>query len=79
MIYKEAYEILHPETYLRKLAEIEYYGGFSGEEAVRKAIEDARILACEAILDLQLYKDLGTLPELRESMRKYKEQQDDLK
>lgn len=28
---------------------------------------------------VQLYKDLGTLPEVREAMKRYREQQDDLK
>ena len=33
MTYEEAMKILHPNTTLTALAEVEYYGGFNGQEA----------------------------------------------
>lgn len=53
----EAYEILHPDTTRQKLAEIEYYGGFTGREKKNKALEEACIVACNAIQELQTLKD----------------------
>lgn len=49
MTYAEARNILHPNTTLATLAEIEYYSGFGGEEAKRKAVEEACLMACEAL------------------------------
>lgn len=49
MTYEEAIKILHPDTLRGALAEIEYYNGFSGVEVAAKAIEDACLLACEAM------------------------------
>ena len=49
MTYEEAMKILHPNTTLTALAEVEYYGGFNGQEAKIKAVEEACLLACEAI------------------------------
>lgn len=49
MTYQEAIRILHPETTLEALAEYEYYGGFNGREAKIKAVEEACIIACEAL------------------------------
>ena len=56
MTYQEAIRILHPDTTLEALAEYEYYGGFNGGEAKIKAVEEACIVACEAmrrLLDLE--------------------------
>ena len=49
MTYEEAMKILHPDTTLTALAEVEYYGGFNGQEAKIKAVEEACLLACEAL------------------------------
>lgn len=49
MTREEAIRILDPETTAEALAEIEYYGGFRGEEAVSKAVDDACTLAVAAL------------------------------
>lgn len=49
MTYEEARRILHPDTTLDALAEIEYYEGFNGEEAKLEAVNTACIVACHAI------------------------------
>ena len=49
MTYKEAIEILDPKTSRDALWKIEYYAGFNGEEARIKAVEEACVLACEAM------------------------------
>ena len=49
MTYEEAMKILHPNTTLTALTEVEYYGGFNGQEAKIKAVEEACLLACEAL------------------------------
>lgn len=43
MTIDEAIRILDPKTTAEALAEIEYYGGFRGEEAMTKACDDACI------------------------------------
>lgn len=56
MTYQEAIRILHPDTTLEALAEIEYYGGFDGQTAKTKAVEEACKVACEAmqrLIDLE--------------------------
>ena len=55
MTNEEAMKILHPNTTLTALAEVEYYGGFNGQEAKIKAVEEACLLACEA-LEKQILK-----------------------
>ena len=60
MTYEEAMKILHPDTTLTALAEVEYYGGFNGQEAKIKAVEEACLLACEALekqIPKKPYKD----------------------
>lgn len=48
MTKEQAARILDPETREDALAEIEYYGGFRGEEAVKAAMDEAcRIAAAE--------------------------------
>ena len=49
MTHEEAMKILHPNTTLTALAEVEYYGGFNGQEAKIKAVEEACLLACQAL------------------------------
>lgn len=67
MTYEEAKRILHPDTTLEALAEIEYYGGFNGPEAQIKAVNAACLVACEAIdkaLAMQWVPVSERLPEL---------------
>ena len=49
MTREEAIRILDPETTAEALAEIEYYAGFRGKKAVKKAVDDACILAVAAL------------------------------
>ena len=49
MTCEEAKRILHPDTTLEALTEIEYYAGFRGEQAKREAVDEACIVACEAL------------------------------
>lgn len=49
MTKEEAARILDPETTREAQAEIEYYGGFRGEEAVLEAAREARRIAAEAL------------------------------
>lgn len=55
MTSEEAIRILHPNTTKEALVEYEYYGGFNGKKAMIKAVDEASILACEA---LQKVKDI---------------------
>lgn len=49
MTIDDAIRILDPKTTAEALAEVEYYGGFSGQEAVIKAVEDACRIAIAAM------------------------------
>lgn len=49
MTREEAIRILDQETTVEAVAEIEYYGGFSGKAAVVNAVSDACILAVSAL------------------------------
>ena len=49
MDIKEAIRILHPDTTAEAIAEIEYYGGFKGKVRAMKAVNEACIVACEAL------------------------------
>ena len=49
MTREEAIRILDPETTGEALAEIEYYGGFSGRAAVVQTVLDACVLAVDAL------------------------------
>lgn len=53
MTIQEARRILHPETTTEALAGIEYYGGYIGVAAKQKAVNEACIVACEAIEKLE--------------------------
>lgn len=55
MTYEEAKRILHPNTTREALAEIEFLGGFKGKEKLREAVDEACLIACEA-LDKQIPK-----------------------
>lgn len=56
MNYEIAKKILHPNTTKETLDEIEYFAGFSGKDARIKAVEEACLLACEA-LDMCIEKE----------------------
>lgn len=49
MTREEAIRILDPETTGQALAEIEYYGGFSGKTTAVQAVSDACVLAVAAL------------------------------
>lgn len=49
MTTDEAIKILDPKTTAEALTEIEYYGGFSGQKAAVKAVEDACLLGVAAL------------------------------
>ena len=49
MTREEAIKLLDPKTTREALVEIEYYGGFNGDAACVAAIEDACMLAVEAL------------------------------
>lgn len=53
MTYEEAKKILHPDTTLETLAEIEYYAGFNGQQAKINAVNEACLVACEALDKVQ--------------------------
>ena len=64
MDYQEAKRLLHPETTRDAIWEIA-----DKQEALNK-INEACLIACEAIDELQEYKQLGTLEEVREAVEK---------
>lgn len=49
MTYEEAKQILDPQTSADAISKIEYYNGFNGKAAKIQAINEACILACEAM------------------------------
>lgn len=49
MTNQEAIRLLHPDTTEEAMAEIEYYGGFKGHEKTIRALNEASLLACEAL------------------------------
>lgn len=49
MTKEQAIKLLYPDTTREALAEIEYYGGFKGRMAAIIAIEDACLMACDAL------------------------------
>ena len=55
MTAAEAKRIIHPDTTVEALAEIEYYCVFSGKDAKTAAVDDACLVACAA-LDKQVPK-----------------------
>ena len=65
---KEAIKILHPDTSRDALWKIEYYAGFNAEKARLKAVEDACVVACEA-----LEKQIPKKPVFKESTDKHED------
>lgn len=59
MTYKEARSILHPDTTAEAIAEYRYYGGFSEHDAGLEAVNQACLLACEALDKLIEEKEGG--------------------
>lgn len=49
MKIEEALRILDPDTSAEALNEIEYYAGFKSVDAINEAINEACIVACEAL------------------------------
>ena len=64
MDYKEAKRLLHPYTTREAICEIE-----NKQEAINK-INEACFVACEAMDELQEYKQIGTLDEVRDAVEK---------
>lgn len=67
--YKEAKRLLHPDTIRDAIWGIE-----DKQETINK-INEACLVACEAIDEHQKYKQLGTLDEVREAVEKQKKVQ----
>ena len=63
--YQEAKRLLHPDTTRDAIWEIA-----DKQEALKK-INEACLLACEAMDELQEYKKLGSLEEIREAAEKH--------
>lgn len=63
MTIEEAIRILDPETTAEALAEVEYYGGFRGNEALVKVCEDACIVAVDALKRTRWIPCSERLPE----------------
>lgn len=55
MTATEAKRIIHPDTTVQTLSRIEYCGGLDGEQALKKAVDEACLVACAA-LDKQIPK-----------------------
>lgn len=49
MTAAEAKRIIHPDTTVQTLSRIEYCGGLDGEQALKKAVDEACLVACEAL------------------------------
>lgn len=49
MTIERAIEILHPDTTAGAIAEIEYYAGFGGKQAVLREVDKACLLACDVM------------------------------
>ena len=60
MTPQEAKKILHPETTLEAYAETDYYGGFNGAKKWKESVDEACLVACEA-LEKQISKTLYRL------------------
>ena len=66
MDYQEARRLLHPDTTRDEIWKIA-----DKQEAIKK-INEACVIACDAIDELQEYKQFGTLEEVREAVEKQK-------
>ena len=58
MTREEAIHILDPETTWEAISKFEYYAGLRVEEAVRKAVDDACVLAVATLRELE-ERELG--------------------
>lgn len=65
MTYKEAADVLDPETRIETLVEIGYYNGFNSDKAQSDAVNEACRIAAEVLRQKDDYYPL-TLDELRE-------------
>lgn len=63
MDYNEAVRLLHPDTTREALFDMD------SEEAIQK-IDEACIVACNAIDELQKYQQIGSINEVKEAMKK---------
>ena len=63
MEYLEAIRILHPDTTREALEKIRYHAGFRSIEAEIKAINEACLLACEAMEKVMKDANNGNTPE----------------
>lgn len=63
MTAQEAHKILHPDTSRDEIMKIEYYAGFRAEEAGLKAVQEACLVACEA-LEKQIQKKFPSMEEM---------------
>lgn len=64
MTHEEAARIIDPETIQEALDEIEYYGGFRGDDAVLEAVNEARRIAADVLRNKPTGESL-TLERLR--------------
>lgn len=53
MTYKEAADILDPETSRDALWKIEYYNGFSGQDAVMETVNEACRIAAKILRETE--------------------------
>ena len=71
MTREEAIRILDPETTGDAMAEIEYYGGFSGRAAVVQAVLDACVLAVAALREQEERRWIPVTERLPEKNGEY--------
>lgn len=71
MTREEAIRILDPKTTGEALAEIEYYGGFSGRAAAVQAVSDACILAVAALREQEQRRWIPVTERLPEKQGKF--------
>jgi len=64
MTIERAIEILHPDTTADAIAEIEYYAGFGGKQAVLREIDKACLLACD-VMEKYLGKKESYISQIR--------------
>jgi len=64
MTIERAIEILHPDTTAGAIAEIEYYAGFGGKQAVLREVDKACLLACD-VMEKYLGKKTSYISQIR--------------
>ena len=57
MTLQEAHDILHPDTSEEVITKIKYYGGFNGEQKALNAVNQACLIVCECIKQVQQMED----------------------